>query len=132
MLVFLKDGKTGQFGEYYISGEERCTVDGCTTFKVDPEEVYPEMVLNCDIDVTTEVSVKEGEFMTEDELLCDIIDNISKEADIIRDAADNIGKETEGNWSADHLFQIDSRLDVIKEQIQRFRDVIATIYNYIV
>ena len=129
MKAFLKDIQTGDFGEFYITGDMNKTEGNDITFKTDAEEVYPEMVTKCDVSASVELTTSRDNVMFEDELLEKIITDIEAEAKVIKDASDNIGKETEGNWSADHLFQIDSRVDLILEHVQKFRTILETIYG---
>lgn len=129
MKAFLKDIQTGDFGEFYITGDMDKIEGNDITFKTDAEEVYPEMVAKCDVSTSVELTTSRDNVMFEDELLEKIITDIEAEAKVIKEASDNIGKEEEGNWSADHLFQIDSRVDLILMHVQKFRTILETIYG---
>jgi hypothetical protein len=129
MKAFIKDFETGEFGEFCITADMNTTKGNETTFDVDPTEVYPEMVTKCNMGVSTKVTVLDGDFIFEDELLEKIISDIETEAKHIKEASDNIAKEESDSRLEDHLLMIDSRVELINKHIQKFRKILDTIYG---
>ena len=128
MKAFLKDFKTGEFGEYFVTADMNTTKDNCTTFEVDVEEVTPDMAESCDISITAKVSVNRDDYLFEDALLNRIMGFIEDEVDNIKEASDNIAKEESDSRSHDHLLRIYSRIDRIKAHIKMLYSVLDTIY----
>lgn len=129
MKAFIKNSETGEYGEYFVTANIDTTQPDAVTFEVDPTEVYPEMIVKCDISVTSKLTVTNDNCLFEDELLSKIISDIETEVKNIKEASDNIAKEEIGNWSEDHLLMIDSRIDIINNHIRKFKEVLDTIYG---
>lgn len=127
MKVFLKDFETGEYGEYYITGDMnyRDYDHGSITFEVDAEEVYPEMVTKCDISVTTKVGVNDGSYLFEDELLDKIVKDIEDRVNAIEDVSEHLDNQDNPTSKA----MLDSCVHNIKEHIKKFREVLDIIYD---
>lgn len=127
MKVFLKDFETGEFGEYYITGDMnyRDYDRGSITFEVDAEEVYPEMVAKCNISVTTKVDVNDGSYLFEDELLDRIVKDIEDRVRAIEDVSECLDKQDNPTSKA----MLGSCVHDIKEHIKKFREILDIIYG---
>lgn len=131
MKAFFAHGMSGDFGEFYVDCEpDQVTVSGDDIIiEAEAEQVYPEMVYKCDMSVSTKITAPKDTVLFEDELINKLVEDIVAEADVIKLASDNIEKEKDGDWSADHLFQIDSRVDIIKEHAKKIKDILEVIYG---
>lgn len=131
MKAFFAHGASGDFGQFYVDCDnDKVELSGDNIIiEADAEQVYPEMVLTCDMDVSTKITAPKETVLFEDELINKLVEDIAAEADVIKLASDNIAKEEDGKWSADHLFQIDSRVDVIKEHVKKIQDILEVIYG---
>ena len=129
MKAFIKNFNTGEFGEFFVTADMNISDGNEITFEVDPSEVYPGMVSSCNVSAITKLTANKDDCIFEDELLEKIISDIETEVKNIKEASDNIANEEIGNWSEDHLLMIDSRIEIINENIRKFRQVLDAIYT---
>lgn len=119
MRVYIKD-KDGLFSDYVdvAQSDIEYRTDGSVLLNVDPQDVTPHLVDQCNCEVITKLKLQPNDYKVDEDVVYTLVDDVINKANSARDRLNN---PSDGS---DLLYSIDQYLEDILRIAKNVQDIL--------